>query len=255
MTETQTARTISNAAHPSSSEKDSLITRLDTLLEQYLQTLDLYTTLTQQLSTDLSSAFFSLTQANFHNPSTVHYGRDRYDERVRATRRIAVTEEKEKGEEEKGEEEKGEEEKGEEESKFHFSTITATTATATAPPSPHSKTAEPDVSVDAGGGAERDEMGFTSPSPFSSNSIPTPTSTTTEEEEEQEQEKEDTTPKAPDPLRMFGILVPPALRSAQASFVHAVDGPVVRLARVKGELRALEREIGRVRKGVRRVVG
>ena len=55
-----------------------------------------------------------------------------------------------------------------------------------------------------------------------------------------------------DPLRMFGILVPPALRSAQASFREAVDGPVVRLAALTGELRALEREIGRTRKSIRK---
>ena len=55
-----------------------------------------------------------------------------------------------------------------------------------------------------------------------------------------------------DPIRMFGILVPPALRSAQASFAEAVDGPVMRLAEVTGELRALERDIGRTRKSIRK---
>jgi hypothetical protein len=55
-----------------------------------------------------------------------------------------------------------------------------------------------------------------------------------------------------DPIRMFGILVPPALRSAQTSFREAVEGPVVGLATVAGELRALEREIGRVKKGIRK---
>ena len=39
----------------STTEKDALITRLDTLLEQYLHTLDEYEKLTQQLSKQLSS--------------------------------------------------------------------------------------------------------------------------------------------------------------------------------------------------------
>lgn len=56
----------------------------------------------------------------------------------------------------------------------------------------------------------------------------------------------------PDPIRMFGILVPPALRSAQKSFAEAVEGPVVKLVGVQGQLRALEREIGRARKGIRK---
>lgn len=59
-------------------------------------------------------------------------------------------------------------------------------------------------------------------------------------------------PKVVDPIRMFGILVPPALRSAQASFKEAIEGPLIRLAEVTGELRALEREIGRARKSIRK---
>ncbi|KAF3000712.1 hypothetical protein E8E13_002829 [Curvularia kusanoi] len=84
-------------------DKDALITRLDALLEQYLHTLDEYEKLMQQLSKQLSSGFFSLTQANFHNRSGVHYGQDSYDERVQATRRIIVNED--------------------EDGKLHFSTV------------------------------------------------------------------------------------------------------------------------------------
>lgn len=71
-------------------------------------------------------------------------------------------------------------------------------------------------------------------------------------EDESKDKTDDTRPKVADPIRMFGILVPPALRSAQLSFREAVDGPVIRLAAVTGELRALERDIGRARKAVRK---
>lgn len=59
-------------------------------------------------------------------------------------------------------------------------------------------------------------------------------------------------PVVVDPIRMFGILVPPALRSAQTSFKEVVNGLVVKLAEVTGELRMLEREIGRTRKSIRK---
>ena len=80
-----------------------------------------------------------------------------------------------------------------------------------------------------------------------------PTSHADEGKDDAEEEKDVTKPKIVDPIRMFGILVPPALRAAQASFREAVDGPVASLAGVTGELRALEREIGRTRKSIRKI--
>lgn len=56
-----------------------------------------------------------------------------------------------------------------------------------------------------------------------------------------------------DPLRWFGVLVPPALRSAQASFVSAVEGPVIELSSLMKELRQQEIEIGRVRKQIKKL--
>ena len=61
--------------------------------------------------------------------------------------------------------------------------------------------------------------------------------------------------KAPsnDPIRWFGVLVPPALRSAQTSFVSAIEGPVVELSIFSKELRQQEIEIGRVRKQIKKL--
>lgn len=56
-----------------------------------------------------------------------------------------------------------------------------------------------------------------------------------------------------DPIRMFGILVPQALRDAQASFATAVDGSIPRLATVARDLRIQEIEIGRVRKAIKKL--
>jgi hypothetical protein len=54
------------------------------------------------------------------------------------------------------------------------------------------------------------------------------------------------------PLRWFGILVPPALRSAQSSFLSAIEGPVPELATIITDLRRQEIEIGRLRKQIRK---
>lgn len=59
--------------------------------------------------------------------------------------------------------------------------------------------------------------------------------------------------EARDPLRWFGILVPPALRSAQSSFTTAVGEFVPQLATIARDLRSQEIEIGRVRKQIKKL--
>lgn len=56
-----------------------------------------------------------------------------------------------------------------------------------------------------------------------------------------------------DPLRWFGILVPTALRSAQASFATAVEGSIPQLATLTKDLRRQEGDIGRLRKQIRKL--
>jgi hypothetical protein len=59
--------------------------------------------------------------------------------------------------------------------------------------------------------------------------------------------------KLVDPLRWFGILVPPALRSAQSTFVAVVEGSIPRLASLGRDLRNQEIEIGRVKKQMKKM--
>jgi len=56
-----------------------------------------------------------------------------------------------------------------------------------------------------------------------------------------------------DPLKWFGILSPPALRSSQASFKVAVRGCVPRLASTANEMRVVEIEVRRARKKLGKV--
>jgi hypothetical protein len=83
--------------------------------------------------------------------------------------------------------------------------------------------------------------------PLDSDSNPVPNAKSNDD-----QTANDTNPPK-DPIRMFGILVPQALRDAQASFVAAVDGPIPHLAMVSRDLRTQEIEIGRVRKQIKKL--
>jgi hypothetical protein len=86
-----------------------------------------------------------------------------------------------------------------------------------------------------------------------------PPETNAEEEKQSTQEPNDTEEstkskeKPNDPLRWFGILVPPALRTAQSTFVGAVEGPIPQLATITRELRTQEIEIGRVKKQIKKL--
>lgn len=64
---------------------------------------------------------------------------------------------------------------------------------------------------------------------------------------------EPTSKAANDPLRWFGILVPPALRSAQSSFVAAVHDAVPGLVELQGQMRMAEVGISRLRKRIAKV--
>lgn len=55
-----------------------------------------------------------------------------------------------------------------------------------------------------------------------------------------------------DPLRWFGILVPPELRSAQASFISAIDESIADALNASKRMRELEVEIRKLRKDIRK---
>lgn len=76
---------------------------------------------------------------------------------------------------------------------------------------------------------------------YSENSKETATHTTSKEKKKF---------RSLDPITWYGILVPPALRSAQKSFMGGVEGQVPALASVVVEMRAVEREVERVRQAL-----
>jgi coiled-coil domain-containing protein 115 len=60
-------------------------------------------------------------------------------------------------------------------------------------------------------------------------------------------------PEPKDPITWFGVLLPTALRSAQASFSQVVDGGIPKVLNVSSQLRLLEIEIGRLRKSIKKL--
>ncbi|TWU74820.1 hypothetical protein ED733_006587 [Metarhizium rileyi] len=69
----------------SSSQQD-----IDQLLERYLTLLDEYTELRKELSKLQSEVFHNIARANFSGERGLRYGQDQYDDRMRASRRVAI---------------------------------------------------------------------------------------------------------------------------------------------------------------------
>lgn len=67
---------------------------IDTLLQRYLVLLDEYSTLRAELSHLQKLVFQDLARANFSAERGLRYGQDQYDERMQATRRVAISGEK-----------------------------------------------------------------------------------------------------------------------------------------------------------------
>ncbi|KAL8738050.1 MAG: hypothetical protein Q9181_001118 [Wetmoreana brouardii] len=67
------------------------------------------------------------------------------------------------------------------------------------------------------------------------------------------QTEKDPNPPISDPLKWFGILVPPALRTSQQTFKTTVTETVPSLANISTEMKSLEIEIRRIRKKIRKM--
>ncbi|KAF5609717.1 vacuolar ATPase assembly VMA22 [Fusarium pseudoanthophilum] len=63
---------------------------IDELLERYLSLLDEYSQLRQSLSRIQSDVFHNIARANFAGERGMRYGQDHYDERMQATRLLAI---------------------------------------------------------------------------------------------------------------------------------------------------------------------
>ncbi|KAF1811084.1 hypothetical protein P152DRAFT_490173 [Eremomyces bilateralis CBS 781.70] len=204
-------------------------TILDRLLVDYLDLLDQYQVQRKALSGLFSSGHFSLAEANFKSPSKIRHGRDYYDERMQALRKIRIEEAKSSGHANRPciqFSTTGQAVRAEKKIKNGLKNGHETRDT------PEDKPAEPPEQ-------SKDES-ETEPPSLSSLSL---------------QDKSNDTDPAKliiDPLHWYGILVPPALRSAQVDFVKAVEEPIPAIVNIATQMRELEIEIGRARKRLRK---
>jgi hypothetical protein len=201
---------------------EQLRAQLDDLWEKHLTLLDTYHKAQQQLARHFSSAFFDLAQANFKSTNRLRYGQDSYDERMQATRRLLISLDDQ-----------------------HLPVLT------TSSPLP------PSISTKAN--PQQPTPPSTPPIDTGNQTPPIDTDNQTREEKDQElndtpesENKESSSKKLGDPLHWFGILVPPALRSSQKSFISAFDGPIIDATNSAQALRHVTLEIRRLRKLIKR---
>ncbi|KAG6011762.1 hypothetical protein E4U54_007918 [Claviceps lovelessii] len=201
---------------------------IDNLLQRHLALLDQYTSLRERLSRLHSSTLQDIARANFSAQRGQRFGQDQYDGRMRALRRVVVEGEKRVricvvrggGEDETGEDETGVDEREEDERKED----------------------------------EREEDKKAKDEKKGDDKSPEDDKKADHDEKPEDDKKAEKDKKTPnhnhkhDPLRWFGILSPPPLRSAQAHAVEAVEQVIPQLVSIATEMQHLEIEVRRARK-------
>lgn len=216
--------------------------RLDELWEIYLGFLDKYTRAQHEIQKSMASGFFSLARAQAGAPFGRRYGQDWYDERMKAVQRVRVSDVE-------ADQESDSLATGMQSLKFSI---------------------VPEVSTESPKGSVTEDSKFEAeneilaqePSPPS-----TPEPEQTSEDIKPEEPEDDQKPRICNPLRWYGILVPPELKRAQASFtatLHSPDtsdhaeespygrSPVADSINAAREMRTIEVEIRKTRKAVRK---
>jgi coiled-coil domain-containing protein 115 len=257
---------LSPSPHSSSftnaSDTSGPLTCLDALLEIYLDRLDTYQKLREQLSESLSAGFLSLANANRTSNlgSGRLYGAEGYDERMKARRRVKL---RPPGQEHSSQAPgKGAGDGVEPGAHSRSNKILYTIEQHKLPeldsgdlqcaPVPKETLAQ----ISANSSASPPSIpGPKAPNPLTASSIslevdvaPSLASPLVEKPTTPTKQNART---YPDPLNWYGLLVPPSLRAAQASFTSVVDNQIplllntqAEMAKLEAQIRALRREAG-----------
>ncbi|KAI1376712.1 hypothetical protein F4677DRAFT_71363 [Hypoxylon crocopeplum] len=188
---------------------------VDKLLERYLHLLHEYTTLREQLNGLQTGIYQNIARANFAAERGMRFGQDYYDDRMQASRRVAITTTSDQDSAARFAVLAMEEE--------HVEAESAQAAQAADPPG-----SEKGVTV---GGDDDDTVSDGNREGMKDGDTNTPSRK-----------------KPKDPLRWFGLLTPMALRQAQAQGVEAVEHVIPKLVSVNAQMAQVEIEVRRARK-------
>ncbi|KAF4626018.1 hypothetical protein G7Y89_g12147 [Cudoniella acicularis] len=201
------------------SRVSKLSEEIDELLVKYLHLLDKYTTLRSSIVAADKNIRLNIAQANFSVSNGIRFGSDFYDDRVQAIKTCCVTAH------------------GSENSSPNAGGAAVYTVSKSRGCHEGDATSENDGMNGNTEAAELNGEGKTA-EPADTNGG----------DAEKERKKEKKKPKVKDPISMFGVLVPPALRTAQMHAERMVETTIPQIVSVDAEMKELEIRIRRARK-------
>ncbi|KAL6694631.1 hypothetical protein J3F84DRAFT_377456 [Trichoderma pleuroticola] len=193
--------------------------QIDSLLERYLNLIDEYSRLREDLAKLQAGVFQNIARANFTGERGMRYGQDHYDERMRALRVLDIA-------------------PGEDD-------VPTFTIKSVNSPVDDKGQKEDEKREESSDGDKAD----TTAAQENSEANPEDEQSTEGQSEDKDKEEKTKTKKATNnPLCWFGILAPAPLRTAQTLSVQAVEQVIPRLISVNAEMEHVEIEIRRARK-------
>ncbi|KAJ0163326.1 hypothetical protein CTA2_3173 [Colletotrichum tanaceti] len=196
---------------------------IDTLLERYLILLDEYTTLRERLTRAQVGMYQNIARANFSAERGVRYGPDYYDERMRASKVLAVSLD------------------GRNVPRFE---IVQPADAVTEPKAMGTNEARARKDEERSSNDADEASGYVAGEATFANEVKHEKEANVEEVEKTKKQKKGSS----DPLRWFGILAPLPLRQAQTLSVYVVEDVIPRLVSVDAEMKDVEIEVRRARK-------
>ncbi|RYO97251.1 hypothetical protein DL764_007351 [Monosporascus ibericus] len=206
---------------------------IDALLERYLHLLHEYTALREQLNALQAGMYRDIARANFAAERGMRYGPDHYDERMRASRRVAITTATAAAADDDANA-----------PTTSFETITwEEEEEPDAPPPTPPPASSAGLPPETIAGASSSDGGASSASGVKDDGAGAAEDAAKSHHLEKKKEM-----RRRDPVRWFGLLTPMALRQAQAQSIRAVEQVIPRLVSVNAEMARVEIEVRRARK-------